>query len=157
MFMKGPVGDSSYSLRYLLPVCSVLVSRQLTPAAVPLDLSGCWLPERSDMLCIRRPRRLCLLVSSDDCVAGRITFVEKTIRMMQKRIDPLAASCAHEAVFGLAMYFTAYDDWAGGRPAYVPPAWRIALNAGASRQVSTTPAETTTARHMRTTGSRCRP
>jgi Family of unknown function (DUF5995) len=109
--------------------------------------------------------------SSDDCVAGRITCVEKAIRTMQKRFDPLAASCAHGAVFALAylrttqayletattsgfyddpgfvnhedaafaaMYFAAYDDWAGGRLAYVPPAWRIALDAGASRQVSGT-------------------
>ncbi len=107
--------------------------------------------------------------SSDECVAGRITCVEKTIRLMQKRFDPLAAACAHEAVFGLAylrttqtyletattsgyyndpgfvnhedaafaaMYFTAYDDWAAGRLDHVPPAWRIALNAGAGRQVS---------------------
>ncbi len=40
--------------------------------------------------------------SADECVAGRITCVQKTIRQMQSSFDPLAASCAHEAVFGLA-------------------------------------------------------
>jgi hypothetical protein len=107
--------------------------------------------------------------SGDDCVAGRETCVEKTIREMQKRFDPLAAQCAHSAVFALAylrttqtyldsattsgfyqdphfvnhedrvfaeMYFAAYDNWANGRIAYVPPAWRVALNAAAQRQVS---------------------
>ena len=107
--------------------------------------------------------------SSDDCVAGRVTCVEKTIREMQKRFDPLAADCSHAAVFGLAylrttqtyldsattsgfyqdadfvnhedrvfaeMYFDAYDNWAEGRTAYVPPAWRVAFDAAAQRQVS---------------------
>jgi len=109
--------------------------------------------------------------SSDVCTAGRVSCVEKTIRSMQKRFDPLAAECVHAAVFGLAylrttqtyletsttpgfyadpafvnhedaafaaMYFTAFDAWADGRRAYVPPAWRIALDAGADRQVSGT-------------------
>jgi Family of unknown function (DUF5995) len=109
--------------------------------------------------------------SADECVAGRVRCVEKTIAEMQKRYDPLADACAHSAVFGLAylrttetylrtaqtpgfyadpafvnhedaafadMYFTAYDDWAAGRVSRVPPAWRIALDAGAKRQVSGT-------------------
>lgn len=109
--------------------------------------------------------------SADECVAGRIGCVHKTIKEMQKRFDPLATVCAHSAVFGLAylrttqtyletaqtsgfykdaafvnhedvafaaMYFSAYDDWAAGRLERVPPAWRIALNAGATRQVSGT-------------------
>lgn len=109
--------------------------------------------------------------SADECVAGRVTCVEQTIRAMQKRYDPLAAACAHSAVFGLAylrttqtylrttqtsgfyadpafvnhedaafaaMYFSAYDAWAAGRVSHVPPAWRIALDAGARRQVSGT-------------------
>lgn len=107
--------------------------------------------------------------SSDDCVSGRIACVRRTVKQMQSRFDPLAATCAHSAVFGLAylrttetyletattagfyrdpafvnhedaafaaMYFAAYDAWAAGRTAYVPPAWRTALDAGAGRQVS---------------------
>jgi len=107
--------------------------------------------------------------SSDECVSGRITCVDKVIRQMQKRLDPLAASCAHAAVFGLAylrttevyrrtsetagfyedpgyvnhedatfaaLYFSAYDNWSAGRLSMVPPAWRIAFEAGADRRVS---------------------
>lgn len=40
--------------------------------------------------------------SLDDCVAGRVQCVQKTIRVMQNRFDPLAASCSHDAVFALA-------------------------------------------------------
>lgn len=109
--------------------------------------------------------------SADECVAGRVTCVEKTIREMRKRYAPLAAGCAHSAVFALAylrttetylrtsntsgfyadpafvnhedaafaaMYFKAYDDWAAGQVSHVPPAWRVALDAGARRQVSGT-------------------
>lgn len=107
--------------------------------------------------------------SVDACVAGRVQCVVKTVQVMQKRFDPLAAACSHEAVFALAylrttqtylqytqtagflsdpsfvnhedaafaqMYFGAYDDWAAGRVGRVPPAWRIALQAADTRQVS---------------------
>ena len=107
--------------------------------------------------------------SADECVAGRRSCVEKTVARMQKRYQPLAADCAHSAVFALAylrttqtylrtsttagfyadpafvnhedaafaaMYFAAYDDWAAGRVSRVPPAWRVALDAAAGRQVS---------------------
>lgn len=107
--------------------------------------------------------------SSDDCVAGRITCVDRTITAMRKRLDPLAASCDHAAVFSLAylrttevyrrtaetpgfyqdpgyvnhedatfaaLYFSAFDNWSAGRLAKVPPAWRIAFDAGANRRVS---------------------
>ncbi len=40
--------------------------------------------------------------SLDDCVAGRVQCVQKTIRVMQNRFGPLAASCSHHAVFALA-------------------------------------------------------
>jgi len=40
--------------------------------------------------------------SSDDCVAGRVACVRRTIATMQTRFDPLAASCDHAAVFALA-------------------------------------------------------
>ncbi len=107
--------------------------------------------------------------SSDDCVAGRVACVKRTIAAMQTRFDPLAASCDHAAVFALAylrttqtyleststpgyfadpgfvnhedaafaaMYFGAVDDWKAGQLERVPPAWRIALQAGQDRSVS---------------------
>jgi hypothetical protein len=107
--------------------------------------------------------------SSDDCVAGRESCVKRTINEMEKRLDPLAASCDHAAVFGLAYlrttetylqtaqtagfyadphfvnheditfaaaYYSAYDNWAAGRLDQVPPAWRIAFDAGRNRSVS---------------------
>jgi hypothetical protein len=40
--------------------------------------------------------------SEDDCVAGRFACVEKLIRDMQRRFDPLARSCDHDAVFALS-------------------------------------------------------
>jgi hypothetical protein len=104
--------------------------------------------------------------SSDDCIAGRVACVRRTIAAMQSRYDPLASSCDHAAVFALAylrttqtyldststagyfadpafvnhedaafaaMYFSAMDDWTAGRRDHVPPAWRIALQAGQDR------------------------
>jgi hypothetical protein len=106
--------------------------------------------------------------ASDDCTAGRFPCVDKTIREMTRRFDPLAQACDHNAVFALAYlrtteeylraasepgffadvrfvnhedrvfalyYFEAYDAWAAGR-AEVPPAWRIAFDAGRDRRVT---------------------
>lgn len=39
--------------------------------------------------------------SPDDCIAGRVQCVDKTIRQMTKRFDPLASSCDHDAIFAL--------------------------------------------------------
>jgi hypothetical protein len=39
---------------------------------------------------------------SDDCAAGRVTCVRKLIREMERRFEPLAASCSHAAVFSLS-------------------------------------------------------
>ena len=39
--------------------------------------------------------------SSDDCVAGRVQCVDKTVREMTKRFAPLASSCDHDAIFSL--------------------------------------------------------
>jgi len=39
--------------------------------------------------------------SPDDCIAGRSQCVDKTIRQMTQRLDPLASSCDHNAVFAL--------------------------------------------------------
>jgi hypothetical protein len=107
--------------------------------------------------------------SSDDCVAGRESCVQRTIRQMERRLAPLAAACDHAAVFGLAYlrttetyldtaqtpgfygdpgfvnheditfasaYYAAYDSWTAGRRDLVPPAWRIAFDAGRDRSVS---------------------
>ena len=40
--------------------------------------------------------------SEDDCVAGRFQCVEKVIKQMHRRFDPLAERCDHDAVFALA-------------------------------------------------------
>jgi hypothetical protein len=40
--------------------------------------------------------------SSPDCTAGRVTCVHKLIREMERRFEPLAASCSHAAVFSLS-------------------------------------------------------
>jgi hypothetical protein len=39
--------------------------------------------------------------SPDDCVAGRSQCVDKTIREMTRRFDPLASACDHNAIFSL--------------------------------------------------------
>jgi Family of unknown function (DUF5995) len=39
--------------------------------------------------------------SPDDCIAGRTQCVDKTIREMTRRFDPLASSCDHNAIFSL--------------------------------------------------------
>ena len=40
--------------------------------------------------------------SADDCVAGRLQCVDAVLRQMNKRFDPLAASCDHDAIFSLS-------------------------------------------------------
>jgi hypothetical protein len=39
--------------------------------------------------------------STNDCAAGRTHCVDATIREMQRRFDPLASSCNHNAIFAL--------------------------------------------------------
>lgn len=39
--------------------------------------------------------------SPDDCIAGRVQCVDRTIREMTRRFDRLAASCDHNAIFSL--------------------------------------------------------
>lgn len=41
------------------------------------------------------------VTSPDDCIAGRVQCVDKTIREMTRRFDPLASSCDHNAIFSL--------------------------------------------------------
>ena len=108
------------------------------------------------------------VTSPDDCIAGRAQCVDKAIREMTRRFDPLASSCDHNAIFSLTYlrvteeyrrtidtpffddtpfvnhedavfaryYFAAYDAWAAGDLADVPPAWRIAFAAAHDHEVS---------------------
>jgi hypothetical protein len=39
--------------------------------------------------------------SPDDCLAGRVQCVDKTVRQMTRRFDALASSCDHGAIFSL--------------------------------------------------------
>src|SRR5829696_7167335 len=39
--------------------------------------------------------------SADDCIAGRVQCVDRTIREMTRRFDDLATSCDHAAIFSL--------------------------------------------------------
>ena len=43
---------------------------------------------------VRRP-------SPDDCIAGRVQCIDKVVREMTKRFEPLASSCNHDAIFAL--------------------------------------------------------
>lgn len=107
--------------------------------------------------------------SPNDCIAGRVQCVDKVIRQMTTRFEPLASSCDHDAIFALTYlrvteqyrrtvetptffddtsfvnhedvlfaryYFAAYDAWAAGRTASVPPAWRVAFDAARDHAVS---------------------
>ena len=105
-------------------------------------------------------------LGSDDCSAGRIQCVDKTVREMDRRFDALG--CDHNAIFALTYlrvteeyrktvggpffddtpfvnyedtvfaryYFAAFDAWAKGRTDQVPPAWRIAFDVARARAVS---------------------
>jgi hypothetical protein len=39
--------------------------------------------------------------SPDDCIAGRVQCVDRTVREMERRFEPLASSCDHNAIFSL--------------------------------------------------------
>src|SRR5215213_828729 len=39
--------------------------------------------------------------SENDCAAGRTHCVDAVIREMQRRFDPLATACDHDAIFSL--------------------------------------------------------
>jgi hypothetical protein len=105
--------------------------------------------------------------SSNICVAGRPGCVDVVIKEMNRRFQPLARRCDHNAIFSLAYlrttevfksvflrpgyfqdppflaheaavfadwYFDAYDAWAGGRRARVPPAWLVAFDGAKARE-----------------------
>jgi hypothetical protein len=41
------------------------------------------------------------VTSPDDCIAGRVQCIDKIVREMTKRFEPLASSCNHDAIFAL--------------------------------------------------------
>jgi hypothetical protein len=41
------------------------------------------------------------VTSPDDCVAGRVQCIDKLVREMTRRFEPLASSCDHDAIFSL--------------------------------------------------------
>jgi hypothetical protein len=47
--------------------------------------------------------------SANDCTAGRTNCVDAVIREMQRRFDPLAASCDHGSIFALAYLRTTQE------------------------------------------------
>ena len=51
--------------------------------------------------------------AANDCTAGRPTCVDKTLREMQRRFDPLASACDRNAIFSLAYLRTTRTyEWA---------------------------------------------
>jgi Family of unknown function (DUF5995) len=48
--------------------------------------------------------------SPDDCIAGRVQCVDKTVRDMTRRFDALASSCDHNAIFSLT-YLRVTEDY----------------------------------------------
>jgi hypothetical protein len=57
--------------------------------------------------------------STNDCVAGRSRCVDLTINEMERRFDPLAQSCDHNAVFSLAYLRTTQTyEWARNQPGF---------------------------------------
>ena len=52
------------------------------------------------------------VTSSDDCVAGRVQCVDKTVREMTKRFNALASTCDHNAIFSLT-YLRVTEEYRG--------------------------------------------
>jgi uncharacterized protein DUF5995 len=47
--------------------------------------------------------------SADECVSGKLTCVDKVIREMTRRFNPLADSCSHNAIFALTYLRTTQE------------------------------------------------
>ena len=57
--------------------------------------------------------------SENECVAGRISCVDKAIKEMRRRFEPMAKACDHNAVFGLAYLRTTQTyRWAAATPGF---------------------------------------
>src|SRR3712207_2561872 len=47
--------------------------------------------------------------SADDCKAGRLKCIDSMLREMERRFNPLAESCRHDAVFALSYFRTTQE------------------------------------------------
>ena len=57
--------------------------------------------------------------SENECVAGKISCVDKAIKEMRRRFEPMAKACDHNAVFGLAYLRTTQTyRWAAATPGF---------------------------------------
>lgn len=57
--------------------------------------------------------------SEDDCLAGKISCVDRAIKEMRRRFEPMAKACDHNAVFGLAYLRTTQTyRWAATTPGF---------------------------------------
>ncbi len=63
--------------------------------------------------------------SSNVCVSGRVECIDAVAREMQRRADPLVASCSHQALFALTyLRVTQTYAWSARQPGYyADPAW----------------------------------
>jgi hypothetical protein len=57
--------------------------------------------------------------SANECVSGKPSCIDKTIREMQRRFNPLGQACSHNAVFALAYLRTTQTyEWARNQPGF---------------------------------------
>ena len=57
--------------------------------------------------------------SENDCISGKPSCIDKTIREMQRRFNPVGQSCDHNAVFGLAYLRTTQTyKWARNKDGF---------------------------------------
>jgi hypothetical protein len=63
--------------------------------------------------------------SSNVCVSGKVECIDAAVREMQRRYEPLAGSCSHQALFALTyLRVTQTYAWSARQPGYYPdPAW----------------------------------
>lgn len=59
--------------------------------------------------------------STNDCVAGKLSCINAMVREMERRYEPLAASCSHQALFALTyLRVTQTYAWSAQQPDYYP-------------------------------------
>jgi len=57
--------------------------------------------------------------SANDCTAGRPNCINSTLKEMERRFDPLAQACSHQAVFAMAYFRTTQTyKWARDQAGY---------------------------------------
>lgn len=63
--------------------------------------------------------------SSNVCVSGKVQCIDAVVREMEKRAEPLIASCSHQALFALTyLRVTETYAWSARQPGYyADPAW----------------------------------